>query len=191
MAGPQCRLAATLTADQAIVRKYSKSAGKKRKPMWAERLDWAYSQPLVSVSRTSVLAYLVRRADKNGICWPTIELISSDTKAGEKTVRTSIKVIEACGLITVTRTKTPGKRKGRTGIKNRYQLQYTHTATAAEVNAAESAASNSPKTGHCPPRPNGNCDRLIPDDQTVTENGPSGNSYRVSIPVEEATRRGG
>jgi len=110
---------------------------RKKQPVIFERLDWAYSQPLTRALHTSVLVYLVRRADRDGVCWPTIDLISSDTKVCERTVKKAIKVLETCHLITVTRTKIPGKRRGRSGIKNRYHLHYTTTTTPDVVRTAE------------------------------------------------------
>ena len=47
----------------------------------------------------SVYRYLADRANKDGICWPSIPTISKDLKLSESTTRRALKDLRSAGLI--------------------------------------------------------------------------------------------
>ena len=47
----------------------------------------------------SVYRYLADRANKDGICWPSIPTISKDLKLSESTTRRALKDLRKAGLI--------------------------------------------------------------------------------------------
>ena len=47
----------------------------------------------------SVYRYLADRANKDGICWPSIPTISKDLKLSESTTRRALEYLRQAGLI--------------------------------------------------------------------------------------------
>ena len=47
----------------------------------------------------SVYRYLADRANKDGICWPSIPTISKDLKFSESTIRRALKDLHRAGLV--------------------------------------------------------------------------------------------
>lgn len=62
------------------------------------RLDFIYKMDL-SHRAYVVYLYLYDRANKEGICWPSINTIAADTKMSATTVRRAIKDLKKAGLI--------------------------------------------------------------------------------------------
>ena len=62
------------------------------------RLDFIYKMDL-SHRAYVVYLYLYDRANKDGICWPSVNLIAKDTKLSPSTVRRAIKDLRKAGLI--------------------------------------------------------------------------------------------
>ena len=115
-----------------------KQTTRKKQPVIpTARLDWVYKQPL-SFSCKAVLLNLVRRADRDGHCFPSIDLIANDTSVCARTVKQALKIMQGCNLITITRKSIPEKRQGRSGVKNQYRLHYDHNTTSYDVKTAES-----------------------------------------------------
>lgn len=62
------------------------------------RLDFIYKMDL-SHRAYVVYLYLDDRANKDGICWPSVNRIAEDTKLSPSTVRRAIKDLRKAGLI--------------------------------------------------------------------------------------------
>lgn len=62
------------------------------------RLDFIYKMDL-SHRAYVVYLYLYDRANKEGICWPSVNRIAEDTKLSPSTVRRAIKDLRKAGLI--------------------------------------------------------------------------------------------
>jgi Helix-turn-helix domain len=65
-----------------------------------------------------VLGALCHRADRNGICWPSVSTICDDTRLSRSSVLRCLASLEKCGAIEVTRTKTDRALN----MPNRYRL---------------------------------------------------------------------
>lgn len=89
-------------------------------------LDWVYRQPL-RISQTAILAYLVRRANKDARCWPEQRTIAKDVGCSIRAVVYTISLLKACGLISVIRQEKRGH--GKCGVKNTYRLNYSVEVT--------------------------------------------------------------
>lgn len=62
------------------------------------RLDFIYKMDL-SHRAYVVYLYLYDRANKDGVCWPSVKRIADDTKMSPSTVRRAIKDLKLVGLI--------------------------------------------------------------------------------------------
>lgn len=80
-----------------------------------EHIKWAWNADKgLNSSEQLVLLALADRANKSGVCWPSIPTISDDTHLNRKTVIRCINVLEYRGLVVIAKTH---------GDSNRYQLQ--------------------------------------------------------------------
>lgn len=125
----------------------------KREPVIRiEYLDWVYRQPL-RLPLKAVLAYLVRRGDRNGYCWPEQRRIATDLGTSTRTVIRCLRVLRLCGLVKVVRQEK--RRDGQAGVKNRYRLNYAvnvtpETAQQVEAIARKYFAKKTPEDHGCP-----------------------------------------
>lgn len=66
--------------------------------------EWARAQRTGSGTTHSVLAYLAERANDDGECWPSVDLIADETEFGRRTVIRALGTLADGGWLTVTRT---------------------------------------------------------------------------------------
>ena len=102
-----------------------------------KHLDWAYRQPLKNPG-PAVLAYLVRRANKDARCWPEQRTIAAALTICTRTVVRVIRVLKLCGLVNVIRQEKRGR--GKAGVKNTYLLNYSVDVTLEGARQAEKIA---------------------------------------------------
>ena len=111
---------------------------KKREPVIRiAYLDWVYRQPL-RMPRTAILAYLVRRSNKDARCWPEQRTIADDVGCTTRTVVRSLRVLKLCGLVTIIRQEKRGH--GQCGVKNTYQMNYAADVSREAVMQVEKVA---------------------------------------------------
>ena len=67
--------------------------------MSVRTMAWAFEQVTGSPMAKLVLVKLADRADEDGECFPSIELIAHETEMAERTVRRHLDALEAAGLI--------------------------------------------------------------------------------------------
>ena len=116
----------------------AKMPRKAREPVvMIKHLDWSYRQPLKNPG-PAVLAYLVRRANKDARCWPEQRLIASALAISTRTVVRVIRVLKLCGLVNVIRQEKRGR--GKAGVKNTYLLNYSVNVTPEGAKHAEKIA---------------------------------------------------
>ena len=101
--------------------------------------EWAREQRTGSPTAKAVLAYLAERANDDGECWPSVDLITAETELGRRTVIRQIKALEDGGWLAVIR----GKRG------NRYRLAVVperhHDAQSGSARAAPCSATVAPE----------------------------------------------
>src|SRR5215204_2821067 len=68
-------------------------------------IDWARRAKTGSGSAKSVLMFLAARADSNGFCYPSQELLSEETELSLGTITRASKHLVAQGLVKVTKGK--------------------------------------------------------------------------------------
>jgi hypothetical protein len=129
--------------------------------------------------------YLARRANRDGACWPNEGTISADTKVGLSAIKRAIKVLELCGLITINRKRTAGKRPGRTGTSNSYTLHFSKAATAAVVQNAGFLVKKGCVEAAGKPRLTVHSEPLVADDLQSTMAGLTVHSEPVSKKQEK------
>lgn len=93
--------------------------------------------PALGLTPPQIAVYdvLVDRADEEGICWPSQDLIAAESGQGVRAVRAALKVLASVGLVEV----QPGTRQGnryRVGMRPRLPIPASRAAIA------ESAAAN-------------------------------------------------
>ena len=93
--------------------------------MSVRAIEWARAQRTGSLTTKAVLAYLAERANDDGECWPSVDLIADEMEAGRRTVIRAIGTLAKGGWLTV----------ARTGKSNVYRLPLG--ARAAPVDDSE------------------------------------------------------
>jgi hypothetical protein len=133
-----------------------------------ERLNWAYRQPL-RATRKTILAYLVRRANKDARCWPGQRTIAKDTGTSTRTVIRSLRMLRLCGLVNVVRQEK--RAGGRHGIQNTYVLNFNVDVTAEAARQAEWITRPRDQSDRKSPRSGATKVTMGPDqsDRSITE----------------------
>jgi DNA-binding transcriptional ArsR family regulator len=67
--------------------------------MSLQALGWGYAQKTGSGTRKAVLLALCNFADENGQSWPSVRRICRDTEFSERTVRETLRELEAAGFV--------------------------------------------------------------------------------------------
>ena len=92
--------------------------------MSVRAIEWARGRRTGSPTAKAVLAYLAERANDDGECWPSVDLIAAETELGRRTVIRALGTLAESGWLTVTRT---GKSNlYRLAIGARAHLLTTH-----------------------------------------------------------------
>ena len=91
--------------------------------------EWARTQKAGGGSPKSVLFYLAERANDDGLCWPSIDLIAHETEISESVVKRSLKILQEKNLLTKI-------NKGNQHINTYYQIgeQVKSTPSDNKVN---------------------------------------------------------
>ena len=96
--------------------------------------EWARGQRTGSPTAKALLAYLAERADDDGECWPSVDLIADETELGRRTVIRQIAALEAGGWLAVIRSRR-GNRYRLAVVPERHQDAQSGSARAAPCSA--------------------------------------------------------
>ena len=92
--------------------------------------EWAREQRTGSPTAKAVLAYLAERADDDGECWPSVDLIAAETELGRRTVIRQLSTLESGGWLAVIRSRR-GDRYRLAVVPERHQDEAPCSARAA------------------------------------------------------------
>ena len=96
--------------------------------------EWARGQRTGSPTAHALLAYLAERANDEGECWPSVDLIADETELGRRTVIRQIAALEAGGFLAVIRSRR-GNRYRLAVVPERHQDAQPCSARAAPCSA--------------------------------------------------------
>lgn len=103
--------------------------------------NWFYDEavPALGLKAAHVAAYgvIVRHADKDGICWPSLDLIGHEGGMSRPTAGAAVRTLAAHGLIKV----MPGKRSSIGRPSNQYQVREKPALPVVPVRKRRSIAS--------------------------------------------------
>ena len=97
-------------------------------------LRWARGQRTGSPTAHALLAYLAERANDDGECWPSLDLIADETEHGRRTVIRQIAALEAGDFLAVIRSRR-GNRYRLAVVPERHQDEQPCSATVAPCSA--------------------------------------------------------
>lgn len=103
-------------------------------------IEWARAQVAPATAKHVLLA-LATYADAQGLCWPSVATLGSNTGLGERAVQMALRTLEAAGLLAIT-----GNKLGGRGQTPRYRLQVQKGASDAPIDP-ERTHEKHPKSG--------------------------------------------
>ena len=113
--------------------------------------EWARAQRTGSPTAKAVLAYLAERANNDGECWPSVDLIAAETELGRRTVIRQIAALETGGWLAVIRSRR-GNRYRLAVVTKRHQDEQSDGAGAALDSATVTPQKCQPDTSKVPKR---------------------------------------
>ncbi len=81
--------------------------------------------PQIGAIGVAVYAYLARRADRQGVCFPSYQTVARQLNLSRRTVITYIRLLEQQGLLVAA---TRSANKGKVRAANAYRLASLHPA---------------------------------------------------------------
>lgn len=114
--------------------------------MSTRHYSWAWAQPVPSSAKL-VLLYLVERADKAGMCWPSIAMTAEATGLGFSTVQRALAVLQETGVIS--RRRRHRRADGtRTSDEITLRLEVTMTSSQQVTVTGPTGHGDRATTGH-------------------------------------------
>ncbi len=113
--------------------------------------EWARAQRTGSPTAKAVLAYLAERANDDGECWPSVDLIAAETELGRRTVIRQIAALETGGWLAVIRSRR-GNRYRLAVVPERHQAEQSDSARTAPDSATVTPQKCQPDTSEVPER---------------------------------------